>query len=320
MMNSRLEKIGLLGKLPSHGDFIRINVQGNVWKSFDAWIQEGFHYASEMNAFEEGYVGSDGYAFYFSAPGTGQALIGYLHPSQDSIGRKFPVIIAALIDAGNEIGDWHNNPVILHHAFVQKARYLVERVMGQGYDRHLLSEEVGELLHNVHLDEATLMDHSPEKLMWKDLSERCGFLFEDPQKFLPFKNLVEIVYPLRSGVPTHYTLGFRFPGSNAVKLQMYAASFWLAAFRKAVGQPAPEQCVFWRTGEARSSLSVFLQPPPAKVIVNMLPAESESDYICDMDQIGLRKKDTAAESLPETLRQALDSPDANLAQILHLLS
>ena len=267
-------------------------------------------------------MGAEGYAFYFSVPGTGKALVGYLRPSHDTIGRKYPVILASSVESRMAHSDLHDSPVIRYNTFVRDARDFVERVTGQDYNRDELNKGIEQLLQSVNLSASIPTAYSPDRISWKELSDGSGFLFEDSRKYLPFKNLKDIVFPLQNAIPSNYTLGFRFPGSNASGLRIYAASFWLAAFQKALRQPIPEQCLFWRNGEPEkdnSSLLAFLYPPPPKVIVNMLPAESESDYICDMDQIGLRKKDTASESLSDSLRKALDSSDSSLEQVIQLL-
>ena len=318
-MLSHSGNIGLLGKLPSHGDFIRINIQGDAWKAFDTWIQEAFYYAGEVNALQDGYIGADGYAFYFSVPGTSNALVGYLKPSQDTIGRKFPIILAASVETGMVKEEITYNPVLVYNTFVQHASELVKRATKENLGRDQLISEIETLVQHGHPKSTIDEDFSPGGISWKELSEESGLSFDDSQKYLPFKNLSEIVVPLRSGIPAHYTLGFRFPGGSSATLRVYSASFWLAAFQKALGQPMSDQCLFWRIGEADSkgsSLLAFLQPPPAKILVNMLPVESESDYICDMQHIGIKKKDLAAESLSAVLRQVLDSSESSLVEVL----
>ena len=316
-MRSHSGTIGLLGKLPSHGDFLRLNIQGDVWKAFDGWIQEGFYHAEQRNAFQEGYVGAEGYAFCFSVPGTGKALVGYFKPSHDTIGRKYPAIVAQVMDSGIS-----PNPIYQYDALVQAARHLLERATSERYGRDELNHAIAQLAESIDAQPSVAEDNFPGGLLWKDVFEQSGLPFDDGLKYLPFKNLVDIVFPLRNGIPAHYTLGFRFPGSKSNESRLHITTFWYTAFLQAVGQPTPEQCLFWRIGETastHSSLLAFIQPPPAKVLVNMLPAESESDYICDMHHIGLRKKDMAAEALSASLRQVLDSPDASLAHVLQML-
>ena len=135
-----------------------------------------------------------------------------------------------------------------------------------------------------------------------------------------FKNVEELIGPLRAGVPPQYTLGFRFPGFESKIPALYVATFWLDVFFRKLGPASVTPCLFWRIGsevqESRSSVLVFLRPPPPRVLAHIVPHETESDNICDMEQVGLRKLDMAAAALPDVLRPLLDDREITLSELL----
>ena len=102
-------RLGLLGKLPAHGDFIR---RGSLPASFctpwDAWLQDGIA-AARAAIGEERWAGvwDAAPAWRFALPPGAcgpDAAAGVLLPSQDSVGRRFPLTLAAVREGPG--ADW----------------------------------------------------------------------------------------------------------------------------------------------------------------------------------------------------------------------
>ncbi len=89
---------GAFGKIPSVGDFFRINVPAGFVAAWDAWIQNGMLAA-------QGALGGSWDAHYMSAPiwrfclspglAGPQKVMGVLMPSVDRVGRRFPLTLMA---------------------------------------------------------------------------------------------------------------------------------------------------------------------------------------------------------------------------------
>ena len=107
---------GLYGKVPAHGDFIDRGLPSGFINVWDDWLQRSV--ASSQEVLGEGwldyYLTSPIWRFVLS-PGTidSQARAGVLLPSVDSVGRYFPLTIAATLDNKvntfsylNEQDDW----------------------------------------------------------------------------------------------------------------------------------------------------------------------------------------------------------------------
>lgn len=91
---------GAFGKMPSVGDFFRLNVPPGFVTTWDDWIQLGMLEAQEG-------LGAQWDAHYMSAPiwrfclspglAGPQKVIGVLMPSVDRVGRRFPLTLMAAL-------------------------------------------------------------------------------------------------------------------------------------------------------------------------------------------------------------------------------
>jgi type VI secretion system protein ImpM len=94
---------GLYGKVPAHGDFVRRGLPSSFVSPWDAWLAAGIAAARER-------LGPHWEAAWDSAPAWRFALppgmcgpdpvAGVMLPSQDQVGRRFPITLAALLAPG----------------------------------------------------------------------------------------------------------------------------------------------------------------------------------------------------------------------------
>jgi type VI secretion system protein ImpM len=99
----RVMEVGLYGKLPSHGDFLRRRASDAFVDRWDAWLQ-GCMAASRTALGEKWldiYLTSPAWRFV-CAPGTccPSGIIGLMVPSVDRVGRYFPLTLVAELPAG----------------------------------------------------------------------------------------------------------------------------------------------------------------------------------------------------------------------------
>jgi type VI secretion system protein ImpM len=99
-----LTAIGLYGKLPAHGDFVRRALPKSFVDPWDAWLQAGMAAARAAlgEAWEDAWRDGPVWRFALPAGACGpEAVAGVLVPSVDSVGRRFPLTLAAVF-AGDE--------------------------------------------------------------------------------------------------------------------------------------------------------------------------------------------------------------------------
>ncbi|WP_078085368.1 type VI secretion system-associated protein TagF [Microbulbifer mangrovi] len=122
---------GLFGKLPGHGDFIQRELPASFVTPWDEWLQRAVHGSRELvgDRWLEYYLTSPIWRFAMS-PGVlnQQGWIGILVPSVDSVGRYFPVTLAAPLENGANLfsvqidaGEWYEQASALAIDALQNA-------------------------------------------------------------------------------------------------------------------------------------------------------------------------------------------------------
>jgi type VI secretion system protein ImpM len=91
-------EIGLFGKLPSHGDFLRRRASDAFVDAWDAWLRESLAASRETlgERWLDLYLTSPSWRFALAAGTCGPApVIGLMVPSVDRVGRYFPLTLVA---------------------------------------------------------------------------------------------------------------------------------------------------------------------------------------------------------------------------------
>src|SRR5512138_88288 len=81
------DAVGLFGKIPTLGDFFRLNVAGPAAQRLVAWLQEAIEpvYRARLPLPERPV------RFLFRSPEVPAALVGVMVASADKVGRPFPL-------------------------------------------------------------------------------------------------------------------------------------------------------------------------------------------------------------------------------------
>ena len=95
--------VGLFGKLPSHGDFLRRRVPDAFVDAWDSWLRECL--PASRNVLGERwldlYLTSPAWRFICAAGTCGPApVIGLMVPSVDRVGRYFPLTLVTQLPPG----------------------------------------------------------------------------------------------------------------------------------------------------------------------------------------------------------------------------
>jgi type VI secretion system ImpM family protein len=155
--------VGLFGKLPSHGDFLRRRVSDAFVDAWDAWLRECL--SESRTALGERwldvYLTSPAWRF-FCAPGAcGPApVIGLMVPSVDRVGRYFPLtLVAELPDDINPIAAARSSTMFFERA----ERLLIdtlaaEEIDFERFDDHVVS--LGDTLESLTLPPLVALDRA----------------------------------------------------------------------------------------------------------------------------------------------------------------
>lgn len=84
-----MPELGLFGKIPAKGDFVRHNVASPTARAFEQWVQE----SNDALRGAGGEMPSHTIRVVFTPPGSDTTVVGVLVPSEDKVGRKFPLAV-----------------------------------------------------------------------------------------------------------------------------------------------------------------------------------------------------------------------------------
>jgi len=312
------------GKLPMSADFIRHNAGGREVLAFDQWLQQGMYHArNELRGdWESSYRDAPAYQFVFFPENSESLLLGVLHPSHDRSERTYPFIVCLQIDRRLSTNRLPLIPM-LFESFLDGATQLVEDAR-QNLSLQQIAERTEALRAPVDRDyagvvreyETSLAAMSPDGLrecLWpSNGNERASRVF---------KNLIDILVPLRGHNAARLALGLRFPLPSDVARRSFTASFWLLAACASMGVNWPRPFFFWtapssRLQSAAAFLFLFLRQPSATSVLSMLRPDLVSDAICAVDVDGA---DVPQSALPTRLAAAVSASDTNLLRLLDVL-
>lgn len=89
------DAVGIYGKIPAQGDFVRINASDPAAQALDLWVQESLEALARAGA---ELPPEPVYFFHQGAAPHGPALVGAMLRSRDRVGRVYPVVAFARVD------------------------------------------------------------------------------------------------------------------------------------------------------------------------------------------------------------------------------
>jgi len=310
------------GKLPGHDDFVRHNAAGPDLRLLDQWLQEGLFQASRYFSaeWESVYRGAVPYQFCFQAEAAERILVGIVWPSRDRSGRKFPFIVALRDDREGLVPAMVPYVPVIYSDFLRRSCDLVSAGMN-GLPLDELASAVGGLSAPSADEMSAGYGHFQSYLDSTTSREFWGRLlgdFDDPGKYLLFKNFLIAFEPLLSERSARGSLGVRFPLRGGSPSYQDEACFWVVLGSQLLRNLRPSPNVLWGLpiGDERSYLYYYLSRPPARTVIPLLRPEAQSDAIYRLDEDNKESASRCAENLPPRYRTALESPLMSLRDLL----
>ena len=317
------------GKLPSYGDFVRHNAGGRDALAFDQWLQQGLYHARAKlgAAWEESFRRAPPYYFLFSPENSEGFLLGLLQPSHDRGERCYPFTVALRLDRRFPAELLPLTPIVFESFLTGATR---------------LAKDAGAMsLHEIaaateRLDTTTGRDYYAAVGRYRThlATTLVGYLRDrlwtaDPERlFLVFKNLLEVLAPVRGRNVTRLALGLRFPIAADPAQAGHDVSLWAEAALRVMSATGPRLFLFWTApgtpGAAPASATVassflFLRQPTARSVMHFLRPDLTSDFICAVDSDGAGELSRARRALSPAFSSALAAGEMSLAQLLDTL-
>lgn len=315
------------GKLPTHGDFVRLRAATPAGRVFDEWVQKGLYQARHQRRRELEAVYDDAAAirFVFNTRGRTSPLLGVMKPSRDQSGRTYPFTVFVEAPIRTRAAQaWTYAPV--------QARPFLDDA-----DRIVQQATAGELSHRDAIDRVQQLEpafaisatrpppyerYLHEQTMASFWTRLLGH-FDDSRKYRLVDNLVKILNPVQGRANNLLAYGLQFPlgaGENGP----HDACFWLELCVRLLGRSTAGPTLFWRSEAlpahtAPPFLILFMQPPRPSVFFHLLDATLQDDSICDLARMGKQSGAEAALSLPTQYGEMLEALDLSLHQFLSRL-
>lgn len=308
-MNAR---IGLFGKLPAAGDFVAFNANAPVARQLDQWLQAGVDQVVRKG---KGLPPAPVRFLFRDASASGVCL-GVFVPSQDRVGRLFPLAAFAYLDM----------PVAVHRFPFLPAAYApfldgAAMLLGQASqaDPNVLLHHLGTLqlpapqeLEEARIWGTQVLDVTPGQALLEALFGPIG----SGVRFHGFNMFLTACGHVRGGDPAHATTVLECMASDDVQIV-----FWLRlAYELLAWQRAPPS-LFWSGADSRDPrLLLALGSPDPSVLHYLADPTLRTERLWPTITDSARSIEHGRGSLDPAIVKVLDPPAASASMLLAALA
>jgi len=322
-MQNKNFPIFCFGKLPTFSDFIRYNANVPEVANLDQWIRKGLYFSKNGLRRQLGdyWLQAPIYCSVFFPDGSSRAVVAAFRMSHDRSGRRYPFMIAALVDPG-QFG-YHRLPFIpiIFRSFFDQSAKFIQDAFDHGTDMGAIANFANSLKVPLDPDYSSLLrpyhEHTQQRRVADLFLDRGES--EDFYRYLLFRNLTEILIPLQlRDSPSQTTLGLKFPiGSPSDHSHSDAAS-WIDMSYRLLGNPEAKSYYFWAAtaDQPYSNLFLFFRRPSPSFFVHLLKSDTSSESICDLAYEGPRKIESLVSYIPPVLHPLLRRDETTFADFL----
>jgi type VI secretion system protein ImpM len=271
--------VGLFGKIPDEGDFVSHNATDPAVPALDQWLQNAIDKARHAGS-EELPAGT--IRFVFRSTDAKTALIGVMRPSQDAVGRVFPLCVFISVSAPKLAARFSSLP-LLFHDFFESAAELLDSAGERSLEE--LCEELEAIEPpNLDLEEA-------EESLRPILSASRGA--DSWERLFGTDNLTSRFYALQTFGAACRAVQREDLSKSGATIDCPVANpddvvFWLHLAQTLLGWKKAPPSFFWIDGES-PRLVLSLGPATPVVLLSLLQPNLDSPKLWS-----LKTQDTAA--------------------------
>lgn len=131
--------ISYFGKIPGRGDFVRHGDNHQLIAWLDRWAGEGVELMSQVPDWKRHYDAAPAGYFAFLGSRSRTALCGYIRPSHDSSGRRFPILSAVHIEVSEPLPFIGRSALLMQQAWVRQSQLAIDACMQEDATPALLA-------------------------------------------------------------------------------------------------------------------------------------------------------------------------------------
>ncbi len=297
------------GKIPTHGDFVRLGARRAIVDLLDQWLQEGV--AEWKRQFTQNEESPAPVRLVFAHPQSDEVLVGSVVMSADRVGRRYPFLVARGLDKSDlnpvDIGSWPE----AWKPFFEAADDLT-RTATSG----MTVEEVEAEL--AWLPSIMYGDSSQSPLGAVTGSEFWTSMWGSPdasEKYAVMLRLLQLREAGGTAAINDGGLSFPLPNDGG---DTTGAAFWLSALDGIVEQNSAIPTIAWPAGGGGNSLLVFPKGATRRGAAAVFGAEVSQRTLFDMSAPMARPLD-AVLALPPRFGTLLEQDDLTLIDLLNEL-
>lgn len=317
-----------IGKVPTHGDFVRHRASTPTMRAFDEWLRKGLRRTrtGRNPAWEETYDNAPTTRFFLFPRGrrVPNALLGVLRASRDRKGRAYPFAVTCELPKSTVQTKQLAYLPLQAESFYAAAEEVVQAATDGTLSHHEVTDRVA------GLDPSFSIPSSPPQTYDQFVREQTvGHLletvfghFEDGGKYRLFKNLLDIFLPQRKRDAPRLNYGLQFPLGAGTASPTKTACFWLDTSLHLLDHPDAACSFFWtpHAPDARASfLLLFVGPSKADAFFHLLGSDGQNEKICRLEHMGSEDDAQVALSIPDEYGSLLEDEQRPLQEFLQHL-
>ncbi len=272
-----------LGKVGGHPEFLR--APDELSSTLDGWLDTGWQVANGLygsSSWGDAFADGSSYGFLWShGSKIGEVSCGVIAPSIDSVGRRYPLVIACRTATSTVAKGWPVVPLAAE-AFVDEAHALVIESQAS----RLAAADLGARLTQLAIPcegdvEAAARDYSAWSAQTR-IEEVWSAIFADSAA--PLEMAAAAIDVLAEGLRPW--VGQEWPATSLVlRLPMgqggpAAAVVWLDIVRKLTRWKQTIPTAFW--ADEMDTLVIALGPPTPAVLVELWKGNAGSEQVFDV--------------------------------------
>jgi type VI secretion system protein ImpM len=298
---------GVFGKIPAQGDFVRLNASTPAALAFDVFLQDGLDALRRAG----GALVPEPVRFAFFDASSKTGLYGVFAPSQDAVGRAYPLSVFAGLREGAALAE----VPIAGRGFLDAAAELLALgatlssadlcAQARALEVPSLGEEGG-----ARAALRRTLNDTGAAWLW-------GTLFPDAAA------TDSVAYALRTLKAACDAVRVRPPAGPGIVLDcpapsLQAALFWLALCEARLGWRGASPSFFW-SANGGGRMLVALGPPPPALVSFLARPDSPSNKLWPLRTGVASAREAAARDIDPTLKSAAGAQDGSLFDVVAAL-
>jgi type VI secretion system protein ImpM len=312
------EPLIYFGKLPSRGDFVRSNSGGPVIQTLDRWISVSLEQLAVASDWKRQFDTMVPIEFAFLGKQSPNVLAGRLVGSRDSVGRRFPFLIAGSLRTETPLALLAHLPLSLLPAWNDLDRLIGDALASSEIEETITQIERSQL--QADTDAESIESRMANYLEAATLSNVEHALSSSHNAINLRQTIIALgllLTPMLSQTAGGATKGLALPLPESNSISGHVAAFWLSLIAPFLARGAFDIYIMRTRLAGRPQLIVSFNGATPRALEAVLNPQIAFDANIDMCQAEWVEDYVASEYPLSKLSSYLEHPELSLGQALN---